>query len=96
MPKSSTTSVKNINGTSAKKYTHHNLGQIYNQNGGKERVRCAAIGCNNKVSATAHVMKSHGNAANTFYLTKTCAGHNNYHNTGDYTVLNSCCVPLKR
>lgn len=95
MPKDSYTSVRNISGTSSGRYKQNNLSKKYLNAGGTNTDTCLVEKCNKTASATAHVMKCHGNSLNTWLLTKTCAVHNSHHNTECYKVPTSSLVKVK-
>ena len=95
-PKQQVTNVKNINGTSSDRYKINNLSEKYIESGGSSRKTCAVYGCSKEASATAHVMKSHGNADSTWYLVKTCAQHNSHYNNNSMPVPTSNLIALSQ
>ena len=99
MPPKKTTNntvVQNINGTSQDRYVRNNLSYSYLQAGGYDYDNCQVPGCSNKATATAHVMKSHGNSNNDWYLTKLCAHHNSSHNDSKMKVNTNSLIQLSK
>jgi len=80
------TIVKNISGTSDDRYKVDNLHQKFIAAGGTDSAMCQVKGCSDLGRATAHVIKTDGRSANTWWLCWVCAKHNNPHNENPYAL----------
>lgn len=95
-PKPKYIAVKNINHTSNERYTISELSDKYLQAGGTPSSKCQVENCTNIATATGHVIKTHGNASNTWYLTKLCASHNNHNNVEPMKISAPSLVKLSK
>lgn len=91
MKKSINYSVKNINGTSSKRYQELNCNckswiAHYKNNTGSLRTTCCVIGCTRKVEVGAHVHIIDKSMGRSWYVLPFCKKCNQSQNTGSMLV----------
>ena len=88
--------VRNQGGTSQDRFKIDRLYQKYLAEGGTDSPTCQVKGCDDPASATAHVVMVDGRRSKEWFLTRTCASHNNSNNTDPYPLrVNANLIPVR-
>ena len=91
--------VKNLNGTSDNTPPSGSSSWLgmWKDETRSTRKTCSVMGCSKPAEVGAHVQIKDKRCGNSWYITPTCKGHNNYHNTQQmYLDSRVTLVPAKK